>query len=192
MFLGSLILHKTLGCYNEFGLAETLRRIIREWRHLFKSAPTFDISLVTKVFGIGAAPRSYDFLIQLKTFGFRHLIDLRAERKLEDILAETDEILVHWVPTFDDWKPISPDFFRKLEIQIKSILASGDDPSFFICCGAGEHRAPLAGVLSLVVMGHSLEMAVEMIQKARPKAELLPVYLSSLKSYLQNRMAQSA
>ena len=85
---------------------------------------------------------------------------------------------------YDDWRPKPPELYQKLEIEIKKVLFLKNNGKLFICCGAGEHRAPLAGVLGLVTMGYSLECAVAEVIKARPQAELLPVYKSSLIQFL--------
>ena len=77
--------------------------------------------------------------------------------------------------------------YQKLEREIKKILLSKEGEKLFICCGEGEHRAPLAGVLALVTMGYSLEHAVARVIKARPKAELLPVYRTSLIQFLRSQ-----
>ena len=174
------------GCYREFGVIETTRRTLRElFRPLRKSETGLDISLVTKDLAIGAAPKSFSSIRRLRDLGFMHVIDLRAERKQSDIFAETKEVSVRWVPIYDDWSYKPQEFYRKLEIEIKKILLLGNGRKLFICCGAGEHRAPLAGVLALVVMGYSTESAITMVKEARPEAELLPAYKSTLIEYLK-------
>jgi len=182
---------KTQGCYREFGLIETIRRMFRElFRPFSTSKLQPDISLVTEYLAIGAAPRSEDALKRLRDIGFSHVVDLRAERKQSDILASAREISVRWVPTYDDWRPKSAEFYKKLSLELNSTLSDGG--KLFICCGAGEHRAPLAGVLALVNIGYSLDTSISMIQKARPVAELLPVYRSSLVEFLENNHLQQA
>ena len=173
------------GCYREFGTIETVRRMGRElFRPLRKSETGLDISLVTKDLAIGAAPKSFSSIRRLRDLGFMHVIDLRAERKQSDILAETREVSVRWVPIYDDWSYKPQGFYQKLEIEIKKMLLLENGRKIFICCGAGEHRAPLAGVLALVVMGYSTESAVAMIKKVRPQAELPSAYKSSLIQFL--------
>jgi hypothetical protein len=177
---------KIQGCYNEFGVMETFRRTVRELFRLFnKHEAVLDISIITENLAIGAAPRSMNAIKHLTDLGFKHIIDLRAERKKTDILVNTKDVLVHWVPIYDDWKPMPPEYFKNLKTEINKILCSKNSGKLLLCCGAGEHRAPLSGVLALVGMGYSLESAIIMIQKARPVAELLPVYKSSLKDFLR-------
>ena len=54
---------KTKGCYREFGLIETICRMLRELYQLFSiSKQQLDISLVTKYLAVGAAPRTTDAL----------------------------------------------------------------------------------------------------------------------------------
>jgi hypothetical protein len=182
-----LIWNKALGCYCEFGVKETLRRIAKEiLRPARASVNGLDISIITERLAIGASPKSPEALRQILNLGFRHIIDLRAERKRSDILVDTENIPVSWIPTYDNWKPKPDEFFRTLMKDVNYFLSSVDNEKLFICCGAGEHRAPLAGVLALVMMGYPLDTAIMMIQKARPVAELLPVYISSLKQFLES------
>ncbi len=131
---------------------------------------------------IGAGPRSLEAIQALKRFEIGQVIDLRAERKSSDILGHTKEIAVKWIPTLDDWKPKPREFFRRLDTEIQRVLSGNE--KILLCCGAGEHRAPLAGVVALVNLGYSTETAMAVIQRARPQAEFLPVYKSSLKEYL--------
>jgi len=152
-----------------------------------KSDGRLDLSHITENLAIGAAPRSFNSIRCLIDLGFRHVIDLRAERKKTDILVKTTDVSVQWVPIYDDWRPKPPEIFQKLMTEINTILWSKNSGKFFLCCGAGEHRAPLAGVVALVAVGYSLESAIVMIQKARPVAELLPVYKLSLNDFLKEQ-----
>jgi hypothetical protein len=177
---------KIIGCCHEFGVLETCRRTVRELSRLFKNYKNvLDISLITENLAVGAAPRSVSATKRLNELGFKHIIDLRAERKKTDVLVNTEDVYVHWIPIYDDWRPMPPEYFQNLEAEINTILRSKNIGKLLLCCGAGEHRAPIAGIMALVSMGHSLESSIVMIQKARPVAELLPIYKSSLKVFLR-------
>jgi hypothetical protein len=179
---------KIQGCYREFGLMETFRRTVHELARLFKKyEEVLDISSITENLAVGAAPRSLNATKRLSILGFKHIIDLRAERKKTDILVNAKDVSVQWVPIYDDWRPKPPEFFQKLMTEINTILWSKNSGKLFLCCGAGEHRAPLAGVVALLAVGYSLEFSLLMIQKARPVAELLPVYKSSLNDFLKEQ-----
>jgi len=124
---------------------------------------------------------------RLSELGFTHIIDLRAERKKTDVLVNTKDVSVRWVPVYDDWRHLPPDFFQCLKAEINKILSGNNRKKLFLCCGAGEHRAPIAGALALVNMGYSLESSIQMVQKARLVAELLPVYKTSLNDFLKEQ-----
>jgi hypothetical protein len=180
-----LIWGKIAGCYLEFGTFETVRRSVRELlRKLRRPREGLDISLLSDNLAIGAAPKSLHSIRQLRDWGFNYVIDLREERKQSDILAKTKELCVQCVPFYDDWRPLSKLIFKELADTIKDTLIPKNANKLLICCGAGEHRAPLAGVLALVIMGHSIDTAISLIIKSRSKAELLPVYMKSLRQYL--------
>jgi hypothetical protein len=177
---------KTEGCYRQFGFIETTHRMIRELiRSLKRSEVSLDISLITKDLAIGAAPKSFHSVNRLRDLGFRYVIDLRAERNSSDVLMNAGDFLVTWIPMYDDWRPKPPELYQKLEREIKKVLLSEEGGKLFICCGAGEHRAPLAGILALVTTGYSLEHAIATVKKARPQAELLSTYKSSLIEFLR-------
>jgi len=183
---GRLVWRKTQGCFREFGPRETIRRIVKEILQPVRAPINgLDISAVTERVAIGAAPKTVNAVQRLISFGLSQVIDLRAERKNTDILVTTNGIRVSWVPTYDDWQAKSFEFFEELQNALISVLKN-DHRKLLICCGAGEHRAPLAGVLALVMMGYPLNTAMVMIQRARSVAELLPVYISSLKQFLES------
>jgi hypothetical protein len=166
---------------------ETVRRIGKEiLRPVRAPIGGLDISIITERLAIGASPESHEAIRQLLSLGFKHIIDLRGERKRSDILVGTEDILVNWVPTYDNWKPKPDEFFSELVNEVNYFLSSMDKGKLFICCSAGEHRAPLAGVLALIMMGYPLDTATVMIQRARPVAELLPVYLTSLRRFVES------
>jgi hypothetical protein len=119
--------------------------------------------------------------------GVTHLIDLRAERKKNNILAGECEMSIVLIPIHDDWLPKTINFFGMLEKAIKVVINGNHQNKLFICCGAGEHRAPLAGALALTEQGYNIEDAMGLVKKARPVAEFLPVYVESLKKYLDEK-----
>lgn len=178
---------KTKGCYDEFGLIETLRRMVRESRRiLMKSGDVLDISLVTERLAIGAAPKMLNALRDLKLLGFTNVIDLRAERKSSDILVSTKDVSVMWVPTYDDWRAKPPEFFKLLAKEIDKVFTTNEDKKLFICCGEGKHRAPLAGVIALVKLKYPLELAMTTIQEKREVTELITTYKKSLIDFLKD------
>ena len=180
---------KFIGCTREFGLLESLRRTRKETlRALSKRSSSLDISWIDERTAIGAAPKSPAHMEELKALGVTDIIDLRAERNGQaESMFHTAGIHSFWVPTYDDWLPKGRDFFAQLCHQLAAIH---QDPGrrLLICCGAGEHRAPLGGVVALIVQGHCLESAQRVVEDARPVAELLPPYLSSLREYVESEL----
>jgi hypothetical protein len=177
---------KAQGCYREFGLLETIQRTFRELTRIVStSRDQLDISPIAENLAIGASPKSSNAIRRLGDLKFTHVIDLRAERKNRDILINTKDLCVRWIPIYDDWRPKSARFFQQLVAEITKVLSSEDCVRLLLCCGAGEHRAPLAGVLALVTIGYSLDAAISRVKKARPVAELLPVYISSIVEFLE-------
>jgi hypothetical protein len=181
-----LLLRKIEGCYREFGYMEALRRVVLESISCIRRYDDFDISMITEKLAIGSAPRSPSSLRRLVDLGFKHIIDLRAERSRSDTLVSTRDIEVCWIPIYDDWRPIPMEFFNVLFRETNRILLE-KGTKLFICCGAGKHRSPLAGVVALMSMGFSMAAAENIIHKARPQVELLTPYKSSLARFVQDQ-----
>jgi protein-tyrosine phosphatase len=179
-----LYYEKILGCSAEFGIFETLRRIKRELAR--KRGDALDISWVTGQLAIGAAPHGPELLKSLADLEISDVVDLRAEKKEKDVLSGLRIFKIHWVPTYDDWRPKSFKFYDQL-IHTSKEIARNSEHRVLICCGAGEHRAPLAGAVALMTRGFSLEEAIALIRKARPVAEFLPVYVRSLEEYMKSK-----
>jgi hypothetical protein len=178
---------KTRGCYDNYGLKETLRRMIKEIIRKFRrNRKSLDISFLTDNLAIGAAPESVEEWNAIFCQGFTNIIDLRAERKEMVAFREVaGDIVIKYVPTYDDWRVKPRHFFRQLADEIEESGLSECNARLLLCCGEGEHRAPLAGLLALVIMGYTLDDAASIIAKKRPVAELLPIYISSLNNYLE-------
>ena len=185
----TLFLRKLSGCLQTFGLGETARRIFKETSRLVSgSRRDIDISMLTEKFSIGAAPKAHETVDELIHRGFQSIIDVRGERKDNDLLCSPkDGLKVYHVPIYDDWRPKPHEFFKEISDAAKKMVSNGGG-KFFICCGAGEHRAPLAGAVALIEMGYSLEEAMNTIKKARPVAEFLPAYVSSLEDFYLKKM----
>jgi len=164
---------------------EALRRVKKEILRAGNNSSHLDISWLTEKLAIGAAPRDTESLIRLRTMMITDIIDLRAERKENDALASIKTLNVHWIPIYDDWLPKNSEFFKLLSRQTDSVCRN-PEKKLAVCCGAGEHRAPLGGAVALWSMGYSLGEALELIKKSRPVAEFLPVYLNSLRDYLKS------
>ena len=177
---------KFIGCAREFGFFEAVRRAKKEFKRVGNRNSPLDISWITERLAIGAAPKTKEALIQLTRSGVNHLIDLRGERKPNDVLADSDELAVYWVPAYDDWLPKNTKLFLSLSGLCYSLIRNSNG-KLAICCGAGEHRAPLGGAVALLTMGYSLDDAIEMIKKSRSVAEFLPVYVTSLKNNFKLR-----
>jgi hypothetical protein len=175
---------KFSGCNREFGFVESLRRSFKEiTKSVSRKNEQLDISWITNRVAIGAAPRSEQVVESLKQTGITDVIDLRAERdQMRDALGRTNGLRVYWVPTLDDWMPKSQAFFCHLFGQTKAILNDNKN-KLLLCCGAGEHRAPIGGLAALILLGYLMDDAISEIQKKRPVSEFLPPYVYSLKNY---------
>ena len=185
----TLYWRKLAGCQRLYGTRETVRRVVKELRRppasvRFGAMP--DVSFVHARIAVGAAPRTPEAIATLRSMSFTHVVDLRAERGASDLLASEKRLEVRWVPTYDDWLPKGPDFFGRLRAELNTVLHEQPDAQVFICCGAGEHRAPLGGVVALVTLGVPMDVAVKSVTGARAVAEILPPYSRSFSEFLKS------
>ena len=184
----AILLFKAWGCIRTFGMVETVRRTVRESRRSVRprDPARLDVSVVAADLVVGAAPRSAAAVRRLTETGVTDVIDLRAERPASDCLLAADGIQVHWVPTYDDWRPKPAEFFEAV-VSLARRVAGAPNSRLLVCCKAGEHRAPLGGATVLADRIGDLAQAFALIRAARPVAEFLPVYTESLRVYFTGR-----
>jgi hypothetical protein len=187
LFKLRLLWRKFTGCTREFGLLEALRRAHKEvLKTVARRKRAFCISWIDERTAIGGAPITPAELEELKAHGVTDVIDLRAERSFQaKTMFHNADIQAFWVPTYDDWLPKSWSFFTDLKDTI-DLVYQDRRRKLLICCGAGEHRAPLGGVVALIVQGESLETASKMVERSHPAAEFLPTYIRSLQKYVKS------
>jgi hypothetical protein len=186
-----LLWRKLAGSLRTFGVRDMLRRCAKEATRLFRhrAVGAVDVTEVHVRLLVGAAPRSTAAVQLLSAAGITHVLDLRAERRATDPLARTDVVAVHWIPTYDDWRPKDETFYSAIEEAAQAVWRRSPGARLLVCCGAGEHRGPLGGAVVLADLLGDLDEALRRVAAARPVAEFLPAYEQSLRAYWTARSA---
>jgi hypothetical protein len=132
-----------MGCLTTFGVRETARRVWREVRRAgtLGHHASVDMHRVHERLFVGAAPRSPAALEQVWSVGIADVLDLRAERRANDVLAGSARIRVHWVPTYDDWLPKESAFFATIVDTGRDVWRTSPAARLLVCCGARNTAA---------------------------------------------------
>ncbi len=143
------------------------------------------MSWVTDRIAVGGGIWNQDKMMEVARAGITHIIDMQIE--FDDTpLAEPYGIQVLWNPTDDDFQPKPPQVFQRgTEFALQALDDSAEN-KLYIHCAAGVHRAPMMTLAILRVLGHSLNEALELLEKRRPVADLADVYVRSVENFMRS------
>ena len=144
-----------------------------------------DMSWVTDRIAVGGGIWNEDKMMEVARAGITHIIDMQIE--FDDTpLAEPYGIQVLWNPTDDDFQPKPPQVFQRgTEFALQALDESAEN-KLYIHCAAGVHRAPMMTLAILRVLGHSLNDALELLERRRPVADLADVYVRSVENFMRS------
>ena len=144
-----------------------------------------DMSWVTDRIAVGGGIWNEDKMMEVARAGITHIIDMQIE--FDDTpLAEPYGIRVLWNPTDDDFQPKPPQVFQRgTEFALQALDESAEN-KLYIHCAAGVHRAPMMTLAILRVLGHSLNDALELLERRRPVADLADVYVRSVENFMRS------
>ena len=115
-----------------------------------------------------------------------HILDMQIEFD-DTALATPYGIEVLWNPIDDDFQPKPPEVFER-GVEFAREALERDGTRLFIHCAAGIHRAPMMALATLCSMGWKLEEALKEIEMRRAVVDFAPVYVDSVKRYLEREM----
>ncbi len=143
-----------------------------------------DMSWVTDRIAVGGGIWNEDKMREVARAGITHIIDMQVE--FDDTpLAQPHGIQVLWNPTDDDFQPKPPQVFQRgAEFALQALDGSAEN-RLYIHCAAGVHRAPMMTLAILRVLGHSLNDALELLERRRPVADLADVYVRSVENFMR-------
>ena len=138
---------------------------------------------MTNRIAVGGGIWTAAHMAEVARAGVSHILDMQIE--FDDTeLAAPYGIRVLWNPIDDDFQPKPPVVFeRGVEFALEALNEEGS--RLFVHCAAGIHRAPMMALAILCSTGWKLAEAVEVMEKRRPVVDFAPVYVESVRRYLE-------
>jgi protein-tyrosine phosphatase len=145
-----------------------------------------DMTWVTGRIAVGGGIWNAENMAQVARAGVTHILDMQIE--FDDTpLAAPHGIRVLWNPIDDDFRPKSPDVFRRgVDFALEALDAEGT--KLFVHCAAGVHRAPMMTLAILCSLSWKLADALRLIEARRPVVDFADVYVNSVKGFLQEQV----
>ena len=149
-----------------------------------------DMTWVTDRIAVGGGIWNEENMAQLVRMGVTHIINMQIEFD-DRPLAEPYDVKVLYSPTDDDFQPKPLALFWP---GVEFALGALEDPGnkVYIHCAAGVHRAPMMTLAVLRVLGWSLEVAKELIQRRRYVVVLADVYVESVEEFVSQYESSGA
>jgi protein-tyrosine phosphatase len=142
-----------------------------------------DMTWITDRIAVGGGIWTATHMADVARAGVTHILDMQIEFD-DTALAAPYGIRVLWNPIDDDFQPKPAEIFeRGVEFAREALEEEGS--KLFIHCAAGIHRAPMMALAILWSTGWKLENALEVLEKRRPVVDFAPVYVESVKRYLE-------
>ena len=144
-----------------------------------------DMDWITDQIAVGGWAETLEKMAAVARKGITHIIDMTWE--VDDRpLAEPLGIKVLVNATDDDFQPKSPELLEKgVAFAREAMRQTGS--KLFIHCVAGRHRGPMMALAVLASQGWDLEEAMRRMVERRPLVDFAPVYVDSVRDYLQGR-----
>jgi len=143
-----------------------------------------DITWVTDQIAVGGGIWHEANMIEVIRQRVTHIIDMQIE--FDDTpLAGPYGVSVLWNPTDDDFRPKSPELFRR---GVDFALSALEDPEskLFVHCAAGVHRAPMMALAVLCAQGWPLVDAILEIENKRDVVDFAEVYVQSVQDFMKS------
>jgi len=143
-----------------------------------------DLNWVSDRIAVGGWLETEEKMRAVARLGITHIIDMAWEH---DDTPEASKygIRVLLNTTDDDFQPKGTDL---LQCGVEFALSALQEPGskLLIHCVAGRHRGPMMTLAVLCAMGWQMDDAMRHISQCRPVVDWSPVYVESVKSFLQD------
>jgi protein-tyrosine phosphatase len=142
-----------------------------------------DINWVSDRIALGGWLETEEKMRAVARLGITHIIDMAWEHD------DTPEAAKHGIKvllntTDDDFQPKGTELLeRGVEFALDALRQSGS--KMLIHCVAGRHRGPMMTLAVFCALGWSMEEAMRHISERRQIVDWSPVYVESVKAFLQ-------
>ena len=142
-----------------------------------------DMTWITDRIAVGGGIWTAAHMAEVARAGVSHILDMQIE--FDDTpLAAPYGIRVLWNPIDDDFQPKPPEVFER-GVEFARQALDEDGTRLFIHCAAGIHRAPMMALAILCATGWKIAEALHAIEQRRPAVDFAPVYVESVRRYLE-------
>jgi len=137
---------------------------------------------ITDRIAVGGGIWTAAHMAEVAGTGVSHILDMQIEFD-DTALAAPYGIRVLWNPIDDDFQPKPPEVFAR-GVEFAREALDEDGTRLFVHCAAGIHRAPMMALAILCSTGWEMEKALEAMEKRRPVVDFAPVYVESVRRFL--------
>ncbi len=143
-----------------------------------------DLNWVSDRIAVGGWVETEDKMRAVARLGITHIINMAWEHD-ETAEASKYDIKVLLNTTDDDFQPKGCELLeRGVEFALRSLEEKNS--KLLIHCVAGRHRGPMMTLAVFCAQGWSMERAMAHIAACRPIVDWSPVYVESVKTFLQD------
>jgi protein-tyrosine phosphatase len=145
-----------------------------------------DMTWITDQIAVGGGIWTAANMAEVARADVTHILDMQLEFD-DTALAAPYGIRVHWNPIDDDFQPKPLEVFER-GVQFAREALDEDGARLFIHCAAGIHRAPMMALAILCSTGWKMDKALDVLGKRRPVVDFAPVYVESVRRYLEKQV----
>jgi protein-tyrosine phosphatase len=145
-----------------------------------------DMTWITDRIAVGGGIWTAEHMAEVARNGVTHILDMQIEFD-DTTLAAPHGIRVLWNPIDDDFQPKPPEIFEHGVEFAREVLDEAGS-KLFVHCAAGIHRAPMMTLAILCSTGWEMEKALETMERRRPVVDFAPVYVESVRRYLEKQV----
>ncbi len=143
-----------------------------------------DANWITDRIALGGWVENPEKMQDVAQSSITHILSMAWEFD-ETALAQPYGIQVFLNCVDDDFAPKSPDLLKRGVDFALSVLQQSDT-KLLIHCVAGRHRGPMMALAVLCALGWDRDDAMRHISQCRPVVDWAPVYVESVKNFLDD------
>jgi protein-tyrosine phosphatase len=143
-----------------------------------------DLNWITDRIGLGGWLETEEKMRAVAQLGITHIIDMAWEHD-DTPTAAKHGIKVLLNTTDDDFQPKGTELLER-GVEFARQALQERSAKLLIHCVAGRHRGPMMTLAVLCALGWSMNDAMRHISERRPIVDWSPVYVDSVKAFLQD------
>jgi protein-tyrosine phosphatase len=149
-----------------------------------ESQGILDLNWITDRIALGGWLETEEKMRAVAQLGITHIIDMAWEHDDTPAAAKYG-IKVLLNTTDDDFQPKGTELLeRGVEFALQALQERNS--KLLIHCVAGRHRGPMMTLAVICALGSSMDEAMRLIAERRPIVDWSPVYVESVKAFLQD------